>query len=234
MGATVSTRSSLPVECQKPTVPAEKSISAPPSVSDRGVFFFFFLLLVPTIKRGRGKQVDLRRTVRNIMPYPRREVGRPLTHTAHLPPQVAITHIRLPRDPPRLHLREVALKETNLVLPIDRREIRGIRHHGEVVPHFARVDRRRRLRNQLGPPHGLALPVRRGIERELGALLGRRVGRVLVRGGQVDVLGDVARPVDVVLVRADFVGPGPVVEVARGGEVVEAAIPEDGAGVDAG
>lgn len=38
---------------------------------------------------------------------------------------------------------------------------------------------------------------------------------------------------DVVLVRADFVGPGPLVKVAGGVEVVEAAVPEDGAGVDA-
>lgn len=34
---------------------------------------------------------------------------------------------------------------------------------------------------------------------------------------------------DIVLVGTDLVGPGPFVEVGGGGELVEAAVPEDGA-----
>lgn len=63
------------------------------------------------------------------------------------------------------------LEEADLMLPVDAWWVGGRPHDAEVVPHLSRVDRHRRLRDQLCPPHILPVPVGRAIERELGALL---------------------------------------------------------------
>lgn len=169
----------------------------------------------------------------NVVPDSRRKVCRPLCVAVHIPPQVCVASSRLPGDPASLHLGKMAFEKTNLVLPVDARKIRAIRHHAEVIPHLARVDRRRGLRNEFGAAHRLSIPVRRGVQRELCPLRGSGVGRVLVSWREVDVLCYVTRTVDIVLVRSDFVRPGPVVEVRRRGQVVEAAIPEDSTSIRA-
>jgi hypothetical protein len=81
-----------------------------------------------------------------------------------------------------------------------------------VIVHGARVDRSFGLRNELSAPH-IGVPFRSAVDGDFGALLGVCVARVLVRGGQVDVGGYGAGAVDVVLVRADLVCPGPFVEI---------------------
>ena len=168
--------------------------------------------------------------VGNVVPH----VRLPLRLPQALPPnhelQVHILLALVPRDPPILHLRKVALKEGNLVLLVRTRSILILPHHAKVVKHLALVNRRRRLRDQLRAPHGLPVPEGRVVERQPRTLLRDVVGRVLVVGGEVDVGGGGRGPVDVPLVGPDLVGPGPRVEVGGGGEVVEAAVPEDGSG----
>lgn len=93
------------------------------------------------------------------------------------------------------------------MLTIHARRIGPVAHHTEVVVDFALVDGRGGLRDQLDASHGLAIPVGGAIEGELGALLGDGVGRVLVGGGEGDVLVDSFGAVDVVLVGPDFVAP---------------------------
>lgn len=100
--------------------------------------------------------------------------------------------------------------------------------HAEVVVHFAGVDGRSGLRDQLGAKHGLTFPVGSRVQCELGSLLRHGVGGVLEVGAEVDVVGDVLSTVDVVLVCADLVGPAPVIQIRAGGVVVESSIPENG------
>lgn len=97
-----------------------------------------------------------------------------------------------------------------------------------MIVHFALVDSLLGLGDEFDAPHVLPVPVRRVVERELGALAGARVVGVFVGFRQRNVLVDGAGAVDVVLVGPDLVGPGPFVEVGGGGEVVEAAVPDEG------
>lgn len=139
--------------------------------------------------------------------------------------QIRVISARLAGDPAVLHLDEVALEEADLVLAVLRRRVGVLAHHAEVVEHLAAVDSRFRLRDQLGAPHVLAVPEGRAVERELGALLRHRVGRVLVAGRQVDVFLDGPAPVDVVLVVSDLVAPAPLVQVRRRRHIVEPSVP---------
>lgn len=88
--------------------------------------------------------------------------------------------------------------------------------------------------NQLDAPHVLPIPVRRRVQREARPVGGDAIGSVLVRRREVNVLVDGARAVDVVLVGADLVAPGPGVQVCRRAEAVEPAVPDDCTGVDNG
>ena len=156
----------------------------------------------------------------------------PLTRPPHIPPKRRILRPRLPTNPPGLQLRKMALEEAYLMLAIHARRIRRTPFDAEMVPHQATVNSRSGLRDQLRAPHRLSVPVRRVVEREFRALRGAKVGGVLVAGREVDVGGYVGGAMDVVLVGSDFVAPGPIVEIGRRGEVVEAAVPEDGPGLD--
>jgi hypothetical protein len=80
--------------------------------------------------------------------------------------------------------------------------------HGKMVRHAALVDGRLGLRDQLRAPH-VAVPFGGAVNRDLDALLRRRVRGVFVLRRQRDVVGDRARAVDVVLVRPGLGGPGP-------------------------
>lgn len=128
----------------------------------------------------------------NVVPHTGGEICRPLSHAIHIPTEIRITRSRFARDPARLHLGEVAFEKAYLMLSIDARKICAIRQHAKMIPHFTRIDGGRRLRDEFRPPHGLPFPVSRGVESELGALNGRRVGRVLVRWREVDVFGYIA------------------------------------------
>ena len=69
------------------------------------------------------------------------------------------------------------------------------------------VDASGRLRDQLGTPHVLPVPVRGVVDGHFDALLRGRVRRVLVAWGKVDVFGYGPGTVNIVLVRGDLVGP---------------------------
>lgn len=187
-GAMTCVSAAEPVECQKPTVFALKSCC---------------LLSAPHISLfSRSDAHDL---IRNIVPHACIEGGAPLRHPADIPPEVRVRRARLPTDEPVLHLGEVALEEAHLVLVGGAGRVGGGALHAEVVVDLASVDGRGCLWDELRASHGLPVPVRGRIDGKLGALLGGRVGGVLVGGGEVDVRADVARAVDVVLVVADFV-----------------------------
>lgn len=176
-----------------------------------------------------GVEVDL---VGNVVPHTGVPVDAPLGLATDAPPQQGVGDARGTGLPAGLELGKVALEEGDLVLAGGGGGVGVLAHKGEVVKDLALVDGGRGLGDQLGTAHVLAVPVGRVVEGDLGALVGATVGRVLVAGREVDVGGDLGRPVDVVLVGADLVAPRPLVQVGRGGEVVEAAIPENGASRD--
>lgn len=176
-----------------------------------------------------GVKVDL---VGNVVPHVGVPVDAPLGLATNAPPQQGIRSASGARLPAGLELGKVALEEGDLVLAGKGRGVGVLAHEREVVEDLALVDGGRGLGDQLGTAHGLAVPEGRLVEGDLGTLAGARVGRVLEAGREVDVGGDLGRTVDVVLVRADLAAPRPLAEVGGGGEVVEAAIPENGAGGD--
>lgn len=129
-----------------------------------------------------------------------------------------------------LQLGEVRLEKGNLVLAGDGGGVGVLTHDGEVVVQRAGGDGAgvRRLGDEFGTTHGLALPVGGGGQRDLcalgaGAIIGVGVGRV-----KGNVVGGVAGTVNVPLVLADLVGPRPVLEGGNG-HVIEAARPHGGA-----
>lgn len=176
-----------------------------------------------------GRKVDL---VGNVVPHAGVPVDAPLGLATDAPPQQGVRDARGARLPAGLEFGEVALEEGDLVLAGGGRGVGILAHQREVVEDLALVDGGRGLGDQLGTAHVLAVPVGRVVEGDFGTLVGAGVGRVLVAGGEIDIGGDLGRTVDVVLVRADLVAPRPLVEVGGGGEVVEAAIPENGTGRD--
>lgn len=122
----------------------------------------------------------------------------------------------------------MTFKETNLMFPIHTGRILVAPHDAEMIVHFSPVNRFLGLRDQFDTAHVLPVPVRRVVEREPGALAGARVVGVFVGFREGYVLVDGGGAVDVVLVRTDLIGPGPLVEVRDRGEVIEAAVPEEG------
>lgn len=157
-----------------------------------------------------GAEVDL---VGLVMPDSGVSVGAPLRVALHAPPQQRIRHARGTRQQTGLELGEVALEDADLVLARLGRGVDVAPHKREVVEHLALVHGGRGLRYELGAAHRLPVPVGRAVQGDLGALLGPVVGRVLVRGEEVDVGCYLGGAVDVVLVGPDLVGSGPVVEV---------------------
>jgi len=146
------------------------------------------------------------------VPLIRLQIYLPFALPAHKPLQVRVARALLAANPTVLELREVALKEANLMFIRGTWDISTTPLDAEVVVHGAAVDRRFGLRDQLGAPH-VAVPFGGAVDGDLGALLGVCVAGVLVRGREVHVGCYGARAVDVVLVGADLVGPGPFVEV---------------------
>lgn len=174
---------------------------------------------------GAGVKVDL---VGKVVPDAGLEGGVPLALRVGVPPQLVVGLARGARDPAVLELGEVRLEEGDLVLAVDRGGVGLLALHGEVVVQRARGDgaRVRHGGDQLGAAHVLSVPVGGGVEGDLGALGGTGPGGV---GREVEVLGGVGVTVDVPLVGAGLVGPGPVGQVGDG-QVVEAAIPHRGSG----
>ena len=136
--------------------------------------------------------------VRNVMPYPSGERYVPVRLAIHVPPQRLIQRSLLAVDDSELQLREVALEEADLVLLVPGRRVRGRVLHAEVVEDLALVDRCRGLRDQLRAEHVVAVPDGTVVDGDLDALRTAAVCRVLVAGGEVDVVGHRTRPVDVV------------------------------------
>lgn len=97
---------------------------------------------------------------------------------------------------------------------------------GEVVEDCALVDGGFGLRDELSAPH-VAVPFCRVVDSDFGALLAAGVAGVFVVGGEVDIARGWARAVDVILIVANLVCPGPFLEISARGHVVEATIPED-------
>lgn len=151
----------------------------------------------------------------NIVPDASLPLRLPLAVLANHELQVRVAGAALAADPAVLELGKVALEEADLVLAADAGGVGVGPANRKMVPDLAAVDGRRGLRDQLDAPHVLPVPVRRRVERELGPLFGHRVVGVLERGPQVDVLVHRARAVDVVLVRADLVSPGPFLKNKR-------------------
>ena len=76
----------------------------------------------------------------------------------------------------------MALEEVDLMLERCARSVGARAHHAEVVVHKALVDAGGRLRNQLGAPHVLSVPVGGVVDCHFDALFGGCVGGVLVAG----------------------------------------------------
>lgn len=159
------------------------------------------------------------------MPLVSFELYLPLALSTHHPLQVGVAGSLLTIDPTILQFREMAFEEAYLVLICRTGHICAPSLDTEVIVHRASVDTRLGLRNQLCAPH-IRVPFRSAVDGDLGPLLGVRIARVLVRRRQVDVGGHGTRTVDIILIGTDLVRPGPFVEVGRGGELIEAAIPE--------
>jgi len=77
----------------------------------------------------------------------------------------------LARDETILHLREVRLEETHLMLFVRRRHIGAGVLHAEMVVHFTLIDSRRGLRDQLSPKHVVTVPDGRVVDGNLEASL---------------------------------------------------------------
>lgn len=128
---------------------------------------------------GVGGEVDL---VRHVVPHVGGELGLPLRLPARHPAEVGVRGSAGPAQPANLHLGEVALKEVDLVFARRGRRIRVAALHAEVVPHLALVDWGRGLGDQLRASHVLTIPVCRGSQSDLDALLRARVGGILKVG----------------------------------------------------
>lgn len=175
---------------------------------------------------GAGIKVDL---IDTVVPDTGLHGGVPLLGRVGHPLQRGVAGTTAAAGQAVLQLGKVGLEEGDLVLAGDGRGIGVLAHDGEVVVERAGGDGAgvRGLGDELGTAHGLALPVGGGGQRDLGtlgdgAIIGVGVGRV-----EGDVVGGVAGTVNVPLVLADLVGPGPVFQ--RGdGHVIEAARPYGG------
>ena len=74
-------------------------------------------------------------------------INTPLALLADHPLQLGVAGARLATDPAGLELSEVALEEVDLVLAEQTWGVVLLAGDGEVIPHLALVDGRRRLRN---------------------------------------------------------------------------------------
>ena len=140
------------------------------------------------------------------MPHICHQLDLPLALAAHEPLQVRVAGSTLAIHPAVLQFREVALEEGDLVLVGCAGHIGGAALDAEVVVHLAAGDGGLGLGDELRTPH-VAVPLCGVVDGDLGALLAACVRGVLVRWGEVDVVGYCAVAVDVVLVWADLVCP---------------------------
>jgi hypothetical protein len=74
----------------------------------------------------------------------------------------------------------MGLEEADLMFPVDAGSIGHIMHDAEMIPNCSLVDCCSRLGDQFGSAHVLAIPVRSGVQGELGADGAARIGWVLV------------------------------------------------------
>jgi len=145
-----------------------------------------------------GVEVD---SISDVMPYPSGERDVPMRLAIHVPPQRLIQRSLLAVDEPILQFCEVALEEADLVLLVRGRRVGGRVLHAEVVEDLALIDRCLGLRDQLRAEHIVAVPDGAVVDGDLDALCTAAVCRVLVAGGEVDVVGHGACTVDVVSIQ---------------------------------
>lgn len=155
-------------------------------------------------------EVDL---VGDVVPFAGGKVGLPLTDTSNHPLQAVVAGRLLTADEAVLHLRKVRLEEAHLVLLVLGWWVHTGVLHAEVVVHLALVDGSGGLGDQLGAKHSIIVPNGGLVKSNLDTLLRAAVGRVLVGGVQVDVVGDRASAVDVVLIRSDLVREAPYARI---------------------
>lgn len=165
--------------------------------------------------------------ISDVVPFASSEVHCPLAVSCNHPVEGVVGGARLAVKQAILHFGEGALEEAHLVFFVWRRRAGGSMLHGEVVEHLSGVDGGRGLRDQLSPEHAIVIPDGAIVDGNLNTLLRARVGRVLVVRGQVHVFSDRTTAMNVVLVLANLVGEGPVIQKGAGSLVVEATIPQD-------
>jgi hypothetical protein len=165
---------SEPVECQNAIVLAEKSCKV-------------LEIAVSLVVSGEGGYYNL---IGNVVPDVSIPVDAPLGVSSNVPSQQRVAGASFAADPASLQLGEMALEEADLVFAEQARWVGRAALDAEVVEDVTTVDGSGGLRDQLGAAHGLAVPVGRAGQGDLGTLLGAAIGGVLVAGVEVDVLGD--------------------------------------------
>lgn len=172
-----------------------------------------------------GRKVNL---IDDIVPLVRLELRLPFALAPDHPLQVRVGRARLAIDPPVLELGEVALEEGDLVFVCGAGHVCCGSLDGEVVVYRALVDGGFGLGDEFCPPH-VRVPLCGVVNRDLHTLLGSRVAGVLEVWREIDVFGDGAGAVDVVLEVSDLICPGPLLEVCGRGHLIETSIPENSA-----
>lgn len=177
---------------------------------------------------GAGVEVDL---VGAVVPHAGLHGDVPLLLGVGHPPQGVVPAAAAARAEAVLQLGEVALEEGDLVLASGRGGVGVLALDREVVVQGARGDGAgvADLGDELGPAHGLAVPVGGVGQGDLGALGAGAVRRVGIAGVEGEIVAGGARAEDVPLVLAGLVRPRPVLQGGRG-DVVEAAGPLSGPG----
>lgn len=132
--------------------------------------------------------------IRNVMPDTRFEGDIPLALPAGIPLQLLVHGALFAGDETIFHLREVRLKEADLMLLRSGRGVGSCMLHREMVEHFPLVDGGVRLGNQLRAQHTVAVPGRCFVDSDLDAV-GIAVRWVLVVRANVDIIA--GRPITV-------------------------------------
>jgi len=169
--------------------------------------------------------------VREVVPVVGNELSTPLRLTVGVPAEEVVGRTLLAVDQTVLDFREVAFEESDLVLKSGVRRVRRACHEREVVVKVTSADVCRRLRENFGTLHRLAIPERCSINRNFNSQRVAGISRVLEVGGDGKVFRRRARTVDVPLPWLNFVRKGPFVKVSNGERGVEDPTPHNAASV---
>lgn len=134
-----------------------------------------------------GGEVNI---ISNVMPNISIESNAPLSLPRDAPLQSRITGTRSTGQKTILQLREMRLKEVDLMLEISTWSISIGSLDRKVVVDVSLVDSGGSLGDQLGTSHVLSIPVGGVVDGDLDTLVGDGVGRVLVAWREIDIFGD--------------------------------------------